>query len=78
MSIDQQDFRLTDTEGADAPKSRSWRSAFLQKRPAPVSLDALGSFPLKSDVGKRVAATGVLSGQALTLHSLRVVGTSCD
>jgi len=78
MSTDQQDFRLTDTEGAHAPKSRNWRSGFLQKRPAPVSLDAPGSLSLKSDVGKRVAATGVLSGQALTLQSLRVVGTSCD
>jgi hypothetical protein len=78
MSTDQQDFRLTDTEGADAPISRSWRSGFLQKRSAPVALDAPGSLGLKADVGKRVAASGVLSGRALSLQFLRVVGTSCD
>jgi hypothetical protein len=78
MSTDQQDFRLTDTEGADAPKSRSWHSGFLQKRSVPVALDAPGSFALKGDVGRRVAATGVLSGRALTVQSLRVVSTSCD
>ena len=27
-------FRLTDTEGVDAPKSRSWRSGFFKKRGA--------------------------------------------
>jgi hypothetical protein len=78
MSTDRQDFRLSDTEGTDAPKSRSWRSGFLQKRSTPVALDAPGSFALQGDVGKRVAATGVLSGRALTLQSLRVVSTSCD
>jgi hypothetical protein len=78
MSTDQQDFRLTDTEGADAPKSRSWHSGFLQKRSVPVALEAPGSFALKGDVGRRVAATGVLSGRALTVRSLRVVGASCD
>ena len=78
MSTDQQDFRLTDTEGDDAPRSRSWQSGFLQKRSVAVALDAPGSFALRGHVGRRVAATGVLSGRALTVQSLRVVGSSCE
>src|SRR5262249_1778849 len=31
MTVDQDQFRLTDTGGAGAPKARSWKSGFLKK-----------------------------------------------
>lgn len=72
-------FRLTDTEGADAPKSRGWRTGFLKKRSIPVALvEAPDAVPLKANVGRRVAATGLLASRELKIHLLRVVDASCD
>jgi hypothetical protein len=79
ISTDGTEFRLADTEGSDAPKSRSWRTGFLRKRTAPVAL--VGSsdpLALKKSVGKRVAATGVLTDRQLQVSSLNVVGSSCN
>lgn len=79
ISTDGEDFRLADTEGADAPKSRSWRTGFLRKRTAPVNLvGAADPVALKKSVGKRVAVTGLLADRELQVNSLRVVGPSCN
>jgi hypothetical protein len=79
ISVTHDEFRLTDTEGADAPKSRSWRTGFLTKRTAPVALveppDRLG---LQTHVGRRVAATGQLTSHDLKVSALRVVGPTCN
>ncbi len=79
VSTDGDTFRLSDVEGADAPKSRSWRTGFFKKRPSPVMLvDPPDRQVLASNVGHRVAATGQLTNRDLTLHSLHVVGSSCN
>lgn len=79
ISTDEDTFRLTDTEGVDAPKSRGWRTGFLRKRPAAVALlEVPDRLALKTNIGKRVAATGVLTSHELKLNSLRVVGPSCN
>ena len=79
ISTDEDRFRLSDTDGASAPKSRSWRTGFLKKRSAPVDLvwpsDTLA--PVKQ-VGKRVAATGVLMSRELKVTSVRIVSPSCN
>jgi hypothetical protein len=77
-TVDGAEFRLTDTEGIDAPRTRSWRSGFLKKRAAPVQLvelsDLLG---LQKYVGHRVVATGLLTSRELRVRSLRSAGSSC-
>jgi hypothetical protein len=79
VSVDQDEFRLTDTEGADAPRSRSWRTGFLKKRSAPVALvEPSDRLALQTHVGRRVAATGVLTSHDLKVSALRVVGSSCN
>ena len=79
ISTDEDAFRLTDTEGVDAPKSRSWRSGFLRKRSAAVALvEPSDRLALKTNIGKRVAATGLLTSRELKVNSLRVVGPSCN
>jgi hypothetical protein len=79
VSTDGDEYRLTDAEGVDAPKSRSWRTGFLKKRTAPVALvDAPDRLSLKTNVGKRVAATGVLTGRELKVATLHVVEAVCD
>jgi hypothetical protein len=79
VSVNQDEFRLTDTEGVDAPKSRSWRTGFLKKRSAPVALvDAPDRLALQTHVGRRVSATGLLTSHDLKVSALRVVGPSCN
>jgi hypothetical protein len=79
VSVDRDDFRLTDTEGLDAPRSRSWRTGFLKKRSAPVALvEPPDRQALQTQVGRRVAATGLLTSHDLRVDSLRVVGPACD
>ena len=79
VSVDGDRFRLADTEGASAPKARSWRSGFLKKRTVPVELVGdSGALGLKQQVGKRIAATGVQTSRELDVSSVRVVSASCD
>lgn len=71
-------FWLKEASGADAPKSRSWRSGFLKKRPPSIKLvDATNALRLPRHVGQRVAATGTLSNRDLRASSLQRVGASC-
>jgi len=78
-TVDGDEFRLTDTEGADAPKARSWRSGFLKKRSAAVELvDLSDPAMLRKYVGRRVVATGVLTGRELRVRSLQAAGSSCN
>jgi len=78
-TVQESEFRLTDTEGADAPKSRSWKSGFLKKSATPISLvgysDPTG---LKKLVGHRVSATGMLTSGELHLRSYKPAGASCS
>lgn len=75
VSVSDDEYRLTDTEGVDAPKSRSWKTGFLKRRAAPVSLiEPSDRTALRKAVGRRVAATGTLNSHDLRLTGLRVVG----
>jgi hypothetical protein len=79
VSVNANEFRLTDTQGFDAPKSRSWKSGFIKKHSAPVMLvDLADAHAAQAQVGKRVAATGHLASNELRVSSLRVVSPSCD
>jgi hypothetical protein len=71
-------FRLTDTGGTDAPKARSWKSAFLKKRPAPIDLvDQTNTLNLSAHVGERVSATGPFVNGEMRARSLQSIGRSC-
>jgi hypothetical protein len=78
-SVSRDEFRLSDIAGADAPRSRSWRTGFLTKRSAPVALvDSSDPLGLLGQVGKRVAATGQLVDREMKVSSVRVVSNSCE
>jgi hypothetical protein len=72
-------FRLKETSGDNAPKSRSWKSGFLKKGSATVDVvDAAKSAKLQSHVGQRVSVTGVLNGHEMQVRSLQRVSASCS
>ena len=79
VANDEATFWLKDTSGADAPKSRNWKSGFLKKRPATIELlDATHVLRLPNYVGQRVAATGTLVNREMRAHSLQRIAASCS
>jgi hypothetical protein len=78
LTFDDGNYRLKDVTGADAPKSRSWKSGFLRKRSATIDVrDANHSLGLANYVGKRVEATGTLLERELQVRSLERLADSC-
>lgn len=78
-SANPNQFRLTDTDGIDAPRSRSWRTGFLKKHSTSVALvEPLDPHTLQAQVGQRVAATGLLTSHELRMTSLRVISPGCN
>lgn len=76
---DNDTFRLKDTSGADAPKSRSWKSGFLKKGKATIALvDAAHAANLAGQVGRRVSVTGTLADREMQVRSVRRVAASCE
>jgi hypothetical protein len=72
-------YRLTDTDGADAPKARSWKSAFFKKGAAAVEVVDPGNHAhLSSHVGHRVGVTGTLADRHLQVRSIRRISSSCS
>jgi hypothetical protein len=72
-------FRLKDTSGADAPKSRSWKSGFLKKGTKPIDVvDASKRLKLGDHVGQRVSVTGTLVDREMQVRSLKRVAPSCS
>lgn len=72
-------FRLTDTDGSDAPRSRSWKSGFLRKGTASVNVvDPARKLRLATHVGQRVSVTGVLEDREMQVRSLRQIAPACN
>ena len=72
-------FRLKNTSGTDAPRSRSWRSGFLKKGSASVDLvDPPKKLRLSEHVGERVSMTGVLVDRDMQVRSMHRVAPSCN
>jgi hypothetical protein len=79
LERDDETFWLSDASGSEAPTSRSWRSAFLKKRPSRIELvDAGHALRLPSYVGQRISATGTLENREMRTHSLHRVSASCS
>jgi hypothetical protein len=70
-------FRLKDTAGEDAPKSRSWKSGFLKKGSKPVEVVDWNN-RLKSHVGERVSVSGMFVDGEMHVRSLRRVAATCN
>lgn len=79
LQLDDDTFWLKDPSGVDAPTTRSWKSGFLRKRPAPIELvGSASALKLSSYVGQRIAATGTLVNRELHPRSLHRVASSCE
>jgi hypothetical protein len=71
-------FRLKETSGDDAPRARSWKTAFLKKRSASIEVvDAPNRLKMSSYVGQRVSLTGTLVDREMHARVLQPVAGSC-
>ena len=71
-------FRLKDTAGESAPKSRSWKSGFLKKGAAPIEVvDSSRTLRLANQVGHRVTVSGTLVDREMRADALHQVASSC-
>ena len=69
-------FRMKETSGADAPKSRSWKSGFLKKGSAALDVvDPAHSLHLAEHVGRRVSVTGTMVDREMRARSIRRLGS---
>lgn len=79
LELDKETYRLKDTTGLDAPKSRSWKSGFLKKKTASIAVvDATNKVKLPNHVGERVEVTGMLVDREMQVRSLQRIATSCN
>lgn len=75
LQHDDGTFRLKDTAGAEAPKSRSWKSGFLKKRAASVEIvDSANRLGLPTHVGQRVTVTGILLDREMRARAVQRLG----
>jgi hypothetical protein len=78
LALDNDTFLLKDASGTEAPKSRSWKTGFLKKRTSPIALvDTAHTLKLSTQVGRRVAATGVLANGEMRVRVVQRVAASC-
>ena len=78
LERDDEGFRLKDTTGVNAPKSRSWKTGFLKKGSASIEVvDASHRLKLTDHVGQRISVTGVLVDREMQGRSLQRVAASC-
>jgi hypothetical protein len=78
LELRDETFRLSDTTGVDAPKSRSWKSGFLKKGSASIEVvDAAKRLQLPSHVGQRVSVTGMLVDREMQVRSLKRIAATC-
>ena len=76
---DADTFHLKKTAGDDAPKSRSWKTAFLHKGSKTLEIvDARHRLNLAGHVGERVSVTGMLDDRELQGTSLKRVAETCE
>jgi ABC-type uncharacterized transport system auxiliary subunit len=74
-----QTFRLKNTVGDDAPKSRGWKSGFLKKGSTSIDLvDAGNRMKLQNHVGEQISVTGMLADKEMQVRSLKRVAESCQ
>src|SRR5262249_34666447 len=79
LEQDNDVFKLKDTEGADAPQSRSWKTGFLRKRSATITVvDASHRWKLEKHLGERISVTGSLVDREMDLKQLSRVTASCS
>ena len=77
LDFDGKSAWLKDASGAEAVRTRSWRSGFLKKRSPRIAL-VDGPTSAEAYAGRRVSVTGVLVDREMHVSSLKPMADDCD
>ena len=70
---------LTDLPDGQAPKARTWKTAYVTKSSKDIEVVGATNLKLKDHVGHQVTLTGVRNGYShLQARSIKHVATSCS
>jgi len=80
LHADGSKYMLTNVEGANAPKARNWKTAYVTKSTKNVEVvGASSSLKLKDQVGHKVTVSGTRDGDThFKAQSLKQVAKSCS
>jgi len=79
LQADGGKFRLTKLEGANAPKSRSWKTGYVKKTTKDVEVvGSSSSLKLKDQVGRKVTVSGSRDGDTFKAQSIKQIAKSCS
>lgn len=79
LEADGRKYMLTDLEGAQAPKGRSWKTGFVMKKSKDVEITSSSSVKLGDHLGHKVSVVGVRNGDThLQARSIKQIAASCS
>ena len=80
LEADGRKFVLTDPEGSQAPKGRSWKTGFVTKKAKNVEVvGASSSVKLGDHLGRKVIVVGAIDRNThLTARSIKQMAASCS
>ena len=79
LETDGDHFRLTDLPDAQAPKGRSWKTAYVTKSKKDVEILGTTNLKLKDHVGHRITIVGTRETDTrVKAQSLKMVASRCS
>jgi hypothetical protein len=79
LEADGRKYKLTDLEGAQAPKGRSWKTGFVTKKSKDVEIVGTSAVKLGDHIGRKVSIVGVKDGDThLTARSIKQLAAPCS
>jgi hypothetical protein len=79
LRADGTKYKLTDLQGSEAPKGRTWKRGFIKKTPKDVEVvGASSNVKLKDHVGRKITIVGMKDGEThVKAQSVKRVAGSC-
>jgi hypothetical protein len=80
LKMDGKEYQLTNVEGSQVEKNRSWKTGFITKSSKNVQvIGASSNVKLKDQVGRKVSIVGTKDGEThLKASSVKRVAASCS
>jgi hypothetical protein len=72
-------YVLTDLQGVNVPKSRSWKSGYLRKTSRRYEVVSVSGVKLREHIGHQVTVSGTANGGSqVRARTVKVVSVSCS
>ena len=79
LQPDGDHYKLTDLPDGQAPKARTWKTAYVTKSSKDIEVVGATNLKLKDHVGHKVTIVGTRDGEArVKATSLKMVATHCS